>query len=200
MVAAQVDPADLQRILTETGVETAMPSPSWMDYSEAIAYALFDVVGALLAPVGAAFVAYGWLASTITVALIVVVVAWLALLVWRLAEERRRGSARSPEMTMEPGSPSGPRDAQAWRRELERRLDAGHVGPALEALWWWFACSAAGTSEVERSCTSRELVRRAGRADLAGPAGDLDRWLYGPRAPAVSELRGLLRRAEQVVS
>jgi hypothetical protein len=201
MVRAEADPATVERVLTETGVATAMPSPSWTEYAEAIVYAMTEAFTGALAPVGAAFVAYGWLAMVLTVALILAIGAWLIALALRLADERRRaGASRASGVTTEAGAPVAPRDARAWRRELERRLDEGQVGPALEALWWWFACSAAGTSEVERSCTSRELVRRAGRPDLGGPAGELDRWLYGPRAPAVSELRVLLRRAEQVMS
>jgi hypothetical protein len=200
MVPATADPAAVERVLAETGVQTTLPAPSWAEYADVIARAVAESLVGFVGPVGAALAAYGWLATAVTILLIGVVGAWLVVMVLRLVEKRRRGGAAAAVTSLSGEPADVPRDARAWRRELDRRLDQGLVGPALEALWWWFACSAAGTSDVERSCTSRELVRRAGRADLAGPAGELDRWLYGPRRPVVSELRGLLRRAEQVVS
>jgi hypothetical protein len=96
-------------------------------------------------------------------------------------------------------APAAPRDAAAWRAELERRLAAGRIPEALEALWWWLARSLAG-GEAEADWTSRDLVARSRREDLRGLVRRLDAFTYGPRQPGVEDLRGLLGRLEEALA
>ncbi len=89
--------------------------------------------------------------------------------------------------------------AAAWRAELERRLAEGRIAEALEALWWWLARSVAAT-QVEADWTSRDLVTRSRREDLRDFVRRLDAFTYGPRRPAVEDLRGLVGRLEEALS
>jgi hypothetical protein len=89
-------------------------------------------------------------------------------------------------------------DRSEWRRELDRRLAAGDVPGAIEALWWWFARSVAGGG-VDATCTSRELVLSVGRNDLLSHVPSLDRMSYGTARPPVEEVRHFLERLEQAL-
>jgi hypothetical protein len=196
MVAAPADPAVVQRVIAEAGVESRMPPPDWSTYAEAIVAAFRHWFHGWGGPVGTLFVGYAWLATAIVSTLAVVIAAWLLVLVIRSARGTRPGTRRGgQEVHRGPVAPL--HDARAWREELERRLQAGRVGPALEAFWWWFACSLTGRADVERSRTSRELVRESGRREWSEPARELDRWLYGPRRPDIGDLRALLGRFER---
>ncbi len=80
---------------------------------------------------------------------------------------------------------------------MRRRLEAGDVSAAVEALWWWLA-SGLVADRAEPSWTSRELVARAGRQDLLADVRRLDRMMYGaarPSADDVSRLWSDLREA-----
>jgi hypothetical protein len=95
--------------------------------------------------------------------------------------------------------PAAERSATAWRAELERRLAAGHIAEALEALWWWLARSVAA-SQAEPAWTSRDLVARSRREDLRDLVRRLDAFTYGPRRPAVEDLRRLVGGLEEALS
>ncbi|HEX9942752.1 MAG TPA: hypothetical protein VGG03_12090 [Thermoanaerobaculia bacterium] len=90
-------------------------------------------------------------------------------------------------------------DAPGWRAELERRLAAGRTAEALEAAWWWLARSLAG-SRAEPDWTSRDLVARARRQDLADLVRRLDLLAYGPRRPGLDDVRTLVARMEEALS
>ena len=90
-------------------------------------------------------------------------------------------------------------DAAGWRAELDRRLAAGRTAEALEAAWWWLARSLAG-SRAEPDWTSRDLMTRVGRPDLAGLVRRLDAFIYGPRRPALDDVRGLVARLEEALT
>jgi hypothetical protein len=201
IVAAPSDPQVVDQVLTQAGVDRAMPDPGWSGYLDALAEALVDVLGRVSSPMGEVLAHYGRLVAIAVVLLVALIGGWLALTLVQTRRARRGLAAtrRGPDVALVPVA-APPRDAGAWRAALERALAAGEVGPALEALWWWFACTVAGTEGIERSSTSRELVARMGRAELAAPARELDRWLYGPRRPDVGEIRGLLVRLEHVIS
>lgn len=131
-------------------------------------------------------------------------VVWLALalaaaavgvgLVALLRRPRRRRPRRG-EPAAVPAAPDGDPvppavDAAGWRAEVERRLAAGSVAGALEAVWWWLARAVAG-EEADPSWTGRELVRRARRPELHPPVARLDAMTYGPERPAPAAVREL---------
>ncbi|HEV7785967.1 MAG TPA: hypothetical protein VGQ28_11565, partial [Thermoanaerobaculia bacterium] len=108
---------------------------------------------------------------------------------------------KSPEMsaTASVPTPAAELDAAGWRAELDRRLAAGLSAEALEAAWWWLARSLAG-SRALADWTSRDLVTRVGRPDLASLIRRLDAFIYGPRRPAPEEVRGLVDRLEEALT
>jgi hypothetical protein len=120
----------------------------------------------------------------------------LQLLVPRL---RRRKVRRTEGDIAEIERPPAARSAAAWRAELERRLGEGHIAEALEALWWWLARSLAA-GQAEPAWTSRDLVVRSRREDLRDLVRRLDAFTYGPRRPAVEELRRLVGGLEEALS
>ncbi|HEY7214858.1 MAG TPA: hypothetical protein VIC28_09520 [Thermoanaerobaculia bacterium] len=120
----------------------------------------------------------------------------LQLLVPRL---RRRKVRRTEGDIAEIELPPAARSAAAWRAELERRLGEGHIAEALEALWWWLARSLAA-GQAEPAWTSRDLVVRSRREDLRDLVRRLDAFTYGPRRPAVEELRRLVGGLEEALS
>lgn len=134
-----------------------------------------------------------WGAVALFAALVVLLIG-RSLLVRLRRRSPRAGRVGADEVT----SPEMPRDAAGWRAELERRLAAGQVAGALEALWWWLARSLAG-DDAEPDWTSRDLVARSSRDDLRGLVRRLDAFTYGPRRPAVEDLRGLVGRLEEVL-
>lgn len=112
---------------------------------------------------------------------------------------RRRKARREEGAVAEIDLPPAARSAAAWRAELERRLAEGHIAEALEALWWWLARSVAA-SQAEPAWTSRDLVTRSRREDLRDLVRRLDAFTYGPRRPAVEELRRLVGGLEEALS
>lgn len=112
---------------------------------------------------------------------------------------RRRKARREEGAVAEIDLPPAARSAAAWRAELEQRLAEGHITEALEALWWWLARSVAA-GEVEPAWTSRDLVARSRREDLRDLVRRLDAFTYGPRRPAVEDLRRLVGGLEEALS
>jgi hypothetical protein len=131
------------------------------------------------------------------VALLALLLLGRALWLWL----RRR--PRRPEMdgALQGGAPlpAAGLDAAGWRGELERRLAAGRAAEALEAAWWWLARSLAG-EKAEPDWTSRDLIAAARRPDLAPLIRGLDGLIYGPRRPAVEDVRGLVGRLEEALA
>ncbi|HVS03187.1 MAG TPA: hypothetical protein VMT16_10500 [Thermoanaerobaculia bacterium] len=123
-----------------------------------------------------------------------------ALLAWRIGRRgwRSRRSRQRPVVLQgaPPGAGEAERDATWWRRELERRLAAGALRPALAALWWWVALRLA-PGGPEPAWTSSELVAATGAAALREPLRRLDHLLYGGRPLAVGEVAALLARIEE---
>jgi hypothetical protein len=136
--------------------------------------------------IGAAFVAAA-------VALFLIVRALLPRL------RRRRRPAASGDLAAAAPMPGGLElDAAGWRAELDRRLAAERTAEALEASWWWLARSLAGSRALP-DWTSRDLVTQAGRPDLAALVRRLDAFIYGPRRPALEDVRGLVDRLAEAL-
>ena len=126
--------------------------------------------------------------------------ALIVLLLVRLLLLRlRRRQVGKVEDIAEVGLAPAARSAAGWRAELERRLAEGRIAEALEALWWWLARTLAA-GQVEPDWTSRDLVTRTRREDLRDLVRRLDAFTYGPRRPAVEDLRRLVGRVEEALS
>ena len=125
-----------------------------------------------------------------------------AALVWQLvaAVQRRRtrrppaGDAGVAAVAASEGPTAG-WGADAWRTEIDRRLAAGRVREALEAVWWWLARALAGP-RAAASWTGRELLAHSRRPDLAPLLGRLDAFAYGPAPPGSVAVRELTRGLE----
>jgi len=194
------DRAVVDRVLSEARVDAAVPEPGWPAYLQTVVESLFEWLrGADAPPLD--LEGYAWVTWAAAWTIVAVAVAWIAVMIVRVVRARgRRARAVSGTVVESEAIALRGRDGRAWRAELERRLESGALGPALEALWWWFACAVLGRNDLERSWTSREVVVRAGRPDLLGLAREIDRMLYGPRRPEIDELRGLRSRLDQVLS
>ncbi len=141
------------------------------------------------------------LAAWVVLALLVVALV-LLLLRWTLRKRLRRvRTAPAVARAAEPQHDAqlSSRDREGWRAEIERRLRAGQVEPALEAVWWWLARSLLAQT-VDPAWTSRELLVAAGRHELSPLAATLDRMTYGSTRPSVPDVYGLLRRLEAALA
>ncbi len=126
-------------------------------------------------------------------------VALLLILRALLPRLRRRSPRPEPGALAASAVSPAALDAAAWRAELERRLAGGRTAEALEAAWWWLARSLAG-DRAEPDWTSRDLVARAGRPELAPLVRRLDGLTYGPRRPDLNEVRSLVGRLEEALA
>lgn len=199
MMAGRADPALVRRVLEETGVEQTLDTPGWSGYAEAVAEAAFAWLHARFP---AAETLTSWARGLAPVVAVVAGIAALGLLylLVRSVLRRRRGPAAVPT-TARPGPaivPEVQRDRSGWKLEMDRRLAAGDVTGALEALWWWFAHSLCPAA-VDRSWTSQEILARCGRLDMAAPVRALDRLIYGPHRPTADEVRRFLGRLEALL-
>jgi hypothetical protein len=196
--AERIVPADralMDRVLAESGVERVAVPPETSYLGELFRAAQRAVLDALLR--GSEMLslpreAVQWMAGAL-------VVLAVLLLARALLSRRRRRGREEPGSTSQLGAAPAAWDAAAWRAELERRLGDGRIAEALEALWWWLARSVAG-EKAERDWTGRDLVARARREDLRELVRRLDAFTYGPRRPAVEDLRRLLGRLEEALS
>ena len=191
------DPAVIERVLASSGVERTPVPPETTYLGELMGTAAGYVIQALTAGAQKLRIPAGLLWG-IAAGLAVLLVLLLARLAFSRLRRRRSGPEEGEALTA-CLPPAAPRDAAAWRAELERRLAGGQVPEALEALWWWLARTLAG-GEAEPDWTSRDLVTRSGREDLRDLARRLDAFTYGPRPPEVPELRGLLGRFEEALA
>jgi len=191
------DPGLVERVLASSGVERTPTPPESSYLGELLKAVTSYFVDALMAGAKRLHLSpelVWWIAAGLAVL--------LALLIARLvfSRLRRRKPAReSGEALAAALPPAALRDAPGWRAELERRLAEGRIPEALEALWWWVARSLAG-GEAEPDWTSRDLVARSRNADLRELVRRLDAFTYGPRTPAVEDLRGLLGRFEAALA
>jgi hypothetical protein len=133
---------------------------------------------------------------------LVAAAALLLLLVKGVLPAWRRRRAGGPEDEAPGEAPAGlpaavlELDAAGWRAELDRCLAEGRVAEGLEAAWWWLARSVAGP-RVEPTWTGRDLLAHTRRGDLRELVRGLDLLLYGPRRPAIEDLRRLVGRMEE---
>lgn len=187
---AEIEP--LQQVVRDQRIETRASRPGVALYLRDVAVAVGDGIAELIARF---FPDVGILTSRIARigALVVIAVAVFLLGIFLLRLALRRWRAR-PE---EPTSPirvlpqpqrSDLRSQERWEAELDRQLARGDVAAALAALWWWLACGLLPRA-VDPSWTTRELISRAGRWDLAAWVRRLDRMIYGAEPPAVDEVR-----------
>jgi hypothetical protein len=187
------DPAALEHALA--GVDRT-PAPPEVSYFGEIGRALQEALREAILR-GARMVHL----SRRTFFAVAVVMAGAALLLiaralW-LRLRRRRVLPAPGALAAEP-APAAGLDAAGWRAELERRLAGGRTAEALEAAWWWLARSLAG-DRVEPDWTSRDLMARARRPDLIPLVRRLDGLTYGPRRPALDDVRSLVGRLEEAL-
>lgn len=194
-----LDEAALDRILKEYGLGAKPEQGSWVSYLGAllrrgVGWVIEKVVG-LLQGLGDAG---GWIGPFVEILLLLAAAALVALAVSFVIRRLSRAQSPVAAATEAPpdAAPSYLRDAATWRAELDGRLAAGDLRGALEAVWWWLARSLAGGA-ADPSWTSRELLERSGRRDLAGPVRRLDELTYGAAPPEAAEIR---RTAEELAA
>jgi hypothetical protein len=199
MMPGRADPVLVRRVLEETGVDQTVATPGWAGYAEAVAEAAFAWVRAR---VPAAEALSSLVRGMAPVAALVAGIAALGVLylLVRSVLRRRRGRAAFPAAAKPRSAivPEVQRGRAGWKMEMDRRLAAGDVAGALEALWWWFAHSLCPAA-VDRSWTSQELLARCGRPDLGPPARALDRLIYGSHRPDADEVRRFVGRVETLL-
>jgi len=195
-------PADLdvlERVLRESGVDQKTGDPSWSAYLYAVLEAAAAWLSARLPGLRGLRNLPTTLGPAFGVAAIALVTIALVLVVRVALRARRRAAAPLRVSTPTVAAAAAPqRDRQGWRREIERGLEKGDLGAALEALWWWFA-RALTNARVDPAWTSRELLAHAGREELSGLALALDRLLYGAARPRAADVRAFLATAEEAL-
>ena len=191
----------MQEIFQEYDIRTVPERPSAALYLRDLTYAaleaFIDRLGEGLVGL-VAMVAWGG-AQILFLLTLLLLTAILVRTLYDQYQRRRAGALGQPPVTPSrapTGEATEERGSQAWAEELRRRLDAGEVAAACEALWWWLAGMLL-PGRVERSWTSRELLTRAGRSDLRAPAARLDRMIYGAGSPTVDEVQGLWHDLEK---
>lgn len=208
-----------RRVLEETGAATTPAGPQLGDYFADVVVAAVRWILELIARV---FSGAGGIGPIVALAVLVLAAAALVLGVIAMVRRsiRRRRAAAGTEgsrVTEEPSRP-GPRDAAAWRAELEARLARGDVPAALEALWWWLAETLTSDSDpeaarpVDASWTTRDVLARAqasarGRArararggELSRLATELDALMYGRTRPSAPDVAASARRFERALA
>jgi hypothetical protein len=199
-VTAPADLDVLQRVLRESGVDQTPPGPSWSGYMVALLEAFFEWLGRHLPSLRGLRELPNVLGPAFALAAIGLV-ALVLLAVIRAAVRPRRDVPR-PGLTSArrtaARAPVAERDRDGWQRELDRRLTAGDLRGALEALWWWFA-RALTTARVDPAWTSRELLAHTQRRELGGLALTLDRLLYGAPRPRAEDIDAFRRRVEEAL-
>ena len=192
----------MERVLAETRVERVPVPPETSYLGElfrAAQQALLDAIlrgGEMLNVPPRVLEGIAWALAILAFLLV------LRVVVLRLRRRKKTGQEDDGGALTDLGIPAAARDAAAWRAELERRLADGRIAEALEALWWWLARSLAG-DRAEPDWTSRDLVAQARqdlRQDLRDIVRRLDAFTYGPRPPAVDDLRRLVGRLEEALS
>ena len=188
----------LRRVMQEGGVDQTPVRPGLTDYVVAVLEAFARWLHRQAPGLHWVWPATRGLGRALTVASVVLVLAVIALVVRTVLAGRRSRAPRAAAAPRRVAAPSPPpeRSRLEWREEIERRLERGDVGGALEALWWWFA-RGVSTSRVDPAWTSRELLASAQRPELAPLAFGLDRLLYAAERPRADAVRAFLRRSEE---
>jgi hypothetical protein len=198
-VSATADAEVLQRVLRESGVDQTVATPSWGDYAAALLEALFQWARGHVPDVGFLKGLSNLVGPGLVVAVIVAVVIVLLTVARTLHSSRQRRGRGPVAVRTVPTPPVTPeRGREGWRRELDRRLAAGDLAGALEALWWWFARGLTA-DRVDPAWTSGELLAHVRRPDLHPLALTLDRFLYGPARPRAQDIDQFVRRAEEAL-
>lgn len=199
LVLHAADEGLLRRVFAETRAVRKPSGPELTDYFGALAHAFTRWLKGL-------FATRPSLAEnlTLTVEILAIAAVGLALGLSAVAILRRvRAAAR-------PRGPAVPRlgwteadgqapalDRSAWRREIQSRLERGDVEGALEALWWWLAASLIADEPIDESWTTRELLVRARRPELARAGFVLDGLMYGRTSPSRADVGACLARFEE---
>jgi hypothetical protein len=198
-------PADLdalREVVATSGVETTVPPPSWTGYIRALAESFAEWLASLIGSVARTLGARADLLAPIAWTLIAIVGLFLLYALGRVLLGLWKGVARTAQGPStgiaRVAAPVPERDRGAWRREVEARLAAGRVKEALEAVWWWLARSLS-EDRARGSWTSGELLRDAGRLDLAPLLGALDALAYAGGRPDPADVRRLLDSLEAAV-
>lgn len=198
-VPAAADRQRLDRILTEGRMVRREPSPSWTEWIYHLSARLGIWLAGLLAGGLSATRRWGllwtvllWSAFTLTLA---AVLLWLFRWVRALLGGSGRGDAPG-EVRAPAAARPDPRSAGEWRRALDEHLAAGRLEEALEAAWWWLARSLTA-GRADPSWTGGELMRRAGRLDLAPAVARFDRLAYGPAPPSGPEIASLVEELDR---
>jgi hypothetical protein len=188
---AAADRALMDRVLREVGARPEAPDPAVLEYLRNLARWVLERMGNALdlafKTVAVDRVAQ-WLAA-------ITLLAALGAVLWLLVRRRHRPAETRPEIAAAAAAepPHSPWDESRWKTELERLLAAGDARGALAALWWWMA-RALAAERAQPTWTSQELIRHAGRGDLAPMAVAVDRLAYGPRAPQPADVAHLYAR------
>lgn len=197
------DPADLElvrTILSDTGVERVPEPLGWGAYFANLLDVLFEWLGGFVPKslrMGGAFPVVG---AVIAGVVLVGVAVALVVHFRRLAAGRTGLGLGRPHRHVDRTTILVPElDSAGWRAELERRLAAGDVRPALEAAWWWFARSIA-SGPIDPAWTSRELLVRCDRPQLFPIAGRLDVLIYGAGEPTESDVRRLVDTVQEAIA
>ncbi len=197
--ALQAEDADrelLDQVLAESRTATTPPRPGISLYVRDAGVAFSSWLTELLdrflpgfSRMADWFLAGSWglLIAVLVVVLVLVGIA-LARRWWRHRPAPR--AVPAPALPMEEEVPSW--SPERWEEELKRRLAAGEVAAAVEALWWWLATRLLDRG-ADPSWTSRELLARAQRPDLRPWIQRLDRMIYGPESPPAEDVRLLFR-------
>jgi hypothetical protein len=197
----RADPAVVQAVLRERGLEQTLAKPGWPEYftdlAEALVRRFADTVGSWLSLSPGSRAAVELAAKGLAVLVLVLALAW-AVRAW--LRRRRPLELQAPDGVVAPTrAPVEERGAEGWAHELTRRLAQGEAGPALEALWWWLATSITD-GRVDPAWTSQELVERSRRPQLVPHVRILDRLIYGGRSPAVEDVRRLASRLREALA
>ena len=197
---ALAERALLGRVLAGSRVERR-PEPPDASYLRDLTASLYAALVKVIERATGRLGLPGWVLGGIAAALAALVVALLAR-AWWARRRRARGSGAGIEATAAEAAAAGEGellDAAAWRFELQRRLAEQQLPEALRAAWWWLARSLAGAG-AQPTWTGRELLRWSRREDLRDLVRLLDRLTYGPRPPAVEEVRQLAARLEAALA
>jgi hypothetical protein len=202
LAPAPADLAVLRDVVSRTRVDRVPAGPSLGEYTRALAEAFGRWLGGAFDRTPGLAGGLELAARIAALAVLAAALCLIAISLWRgLRRWARPRGATVPhlEWRVAPGPERIPLDRETWGRRLEERLASGDLAGALEALWWWVAASLSLDEGVEPSWTTRELLARAGRPELAPAASSLDVLMYG-RAPAnAAEIRACRTRLEEVL-
>lgn len=189
----------VEQLVREHRISTHHPDPApWAYLGDLVSHLLRALVERL-API---FDDSDWLATTVRWLARLLFVAALVMVALALRRWLRRRIVRAAAVeaaAVEAATQTLPTES-GRRADRERAvldcLREGQVDAALEALWWWLA-ECLGDRDADPSWTTRELVSRHGRRDLAAPVRLFDRLVYGASEPRIEEVRSLYQQLRE---